>query len=193
MSGPAPGPATIVLAAGAGTRFGEGAKLVAKVDGEPLLARVLAALDGVGEPQVVVLGAHAEQVGATVTGSWRSVVAAEWKAGPGASLRAGLAAAPAATAALVLLGDLAWLRREAVERVLAVAADERVEAVRACEGATPGHPLLLRGSLLERARSAPDGGLAALLARAPVVQVECSGLGVARDVDVPLDLEGPLP
>lgn len=192
MSG-SPGLATIVLAAGAGSRFGAGAKLVAELDGEPLLARVLAALDGVGEPRVVVLGAHAERVGNVVTGSWRPVRAAGWAAGPGASLRAGLAAAPTAAAALVVLGDLAWLRREAVERVLAAAADDPAEAVRACEGATPGHPLLLRGSLLECARSAPDAGLAALLGRVPVARVECSGLGVARDVDTPLDLGRPLP
>jgi nicotine blue oxidoreductase len=179
--------ATVVLAAGAGSRFG-GPKQVAELDGEPLLGRVLAALEGIGSPQIVVLGAHAERVRASVPApAWTPVVAPGWRAGPGASLRAGLAAAPAASAALVVLGDLGWLRREAAERVLAAAADP-AEAVRAFEGARPGHPLLLRGAMLARARAAPDAGLAPVLAKAPPACVQCEGLGVARDVDTPLDL-----
>jgi nicotine blue oxidoreductase len=180
--------ATVVLAAGAGSRFG-GPKQLAELDGEPLLGRVLAALDGLGDPQIVVLGAHAERVRTAVpTPAWRPVVAEDWEAGPGASLRAGLEAAPAATAALVVLGDLGWLRREAAERVLAAAAADPAEAVRAFEGERPGHPLLLRGALLERARAAPDAGLASLPEVAQATRVECAGLGVGRDVDTPSDL-----
>jgi hypothetical protein len=43
--------------------------------------------------------------------------------------------------------------------------------------------------LLERARSAPDAGLAGVLKGAQVTRVECVGLGACRDVDVRADLD----
>lgn len=184
------GTATIVLAAGAGSRFG-GVKQLAEIEGESLLGRVLAVLDGNAEPRIVVLGAAAEEVRSAVPSArWKVVRAADWAEGPGASLRAGLAAVPTAEAAMIVLADLAWLRREAVERVRAAAASSRtVEAFRAVEGERPGHPLLIRGDLLVAARAAPDPGLRPLLARVAVEPVECSGLGVCRDVDTVADLD----
>lgn len=184
--------ATVVLAAGSGSRFG-GIKQLAPVDGRPLLSRALAALEGFEGPRIVVLGARAELLRPLVAeAGWKATVAADWRKGLGASLRAGLAAAPAADGALISLGDLPWLRREAVERVLAAAAraPAEVEAVRAFDHDVPGHPLLIRGGLLARARRAPDGGLRPLLASARMRRVPCAGLGVARDVDTAEDLEG---
>ncbi len=180
-------PATIVLAAGRGSRFG-GVKQLAEVDGIPILRRVLDALEGYGDPQLVVLGAAAPSVERVVPASWRALVAADWSSGRGASLRAGLAAVPEASAALVCVGDLPWLRREAVEQVLARSRCEAEEAVRPFEGKTPGHPLLLRGALLGRARDAPDKGLGRLLGSGPVAAVDCGGLGVCHDVDTVEDL-----
>lgn len=186
------GLATIVLAAGAGTRFG-GVKQLVEIEGEPLLGRVLATLAARPEPRIVVLGAEAEAVRAAVPAGWTVVVAVDWAEGQGASLRAGLAAAPDAAAALIVLGDLAWLRPEAVERVLAAAAaaPPEVQAVRASEDDVPGHPLLIRGELLSAARDAPAAGLRDLLAPAITLAVDCAGLGATCDVDTPADLEPP--
>ncbi len=182
------GLATVVLAAGAGSRFG-GAKQLALVENRPVLSRVLESLAGVGECRIVVLGAAAERVRPLVQPPWRAVVAADWEDGPGASLRAGLAAAGEAEAALIVLADLAWLDPRAVERVLAAAESHPgAEALRACERGRPGHPLLVRGALLAAARQAPDEGLRPLLEAVRVEPVECAGLGVARDVDTPADL-----
>lgn len=182
--------ATIVLAAGAGTRFG-GVKQLAPAGGQPLLSRVLRVLDDVGDDRVVVLGAAAEQVAAApIYDGWRPVVAKDWAVGPGASLRAGLRATPDAGAALIVLGDLLWLRREAAERVLGAGRTSGgSEAARAFDGDVPGHPVLVWGRLLERARTAPDQGLGPLLAGAQPVRVPCEGLGVARDVDTTADLD----
>jgi CTP:molybdopterin cytidylyltransferase MocA len=184
-----PALATIVLAAGAGRRFG-GRKQLARIDGEPMLARVLGAAGGWAGTQVVVLGAAAEEIGAMpIFAGWEVEVAADWELGQGASLRAGLGRAGGAEAALIFLGDLPWLRREAVARVLAAAAaQEGPAAFRAVDGATPAHPVLIRGELLDRAREAPDGGLGGMLRGEDVVPVPCEGLGVVRDVDVPDDL-----
>jgi CTP:molybdopterin cytidylyltransferase MocA len=182
------GLATVVLAAGAGTRFG-GAKQLALVEGRPVLSRVLEALPRAGERRLVVLGAAAERVRPLVQPPWEAVLAADWEDGPGASLRAGLEAAADAEAVLIVLGDLAWLQPEAVERVLAAAdANPDAEALRATEAGRPGHPLLIRGALLTAARAAPDAGLRPLLAAVPVQQVDCSGLGACRDVDRPGDV-----
>jgi CTP:molybdopterin cytidylyltransferase MocA len=182
--------ATVVLAAGAGSRFG-GAKQLALAGGQPLLSRVLRALDDVGDDRVVVLGAAAEQVGAApIYDGWRPVVAEDWAAGPGASLRAGLRATPGARSALIVLGDLPWLRREAAERVLeAGRSGGGSEAARAFDGDVPGHPVLVWGRLLERARAAPDQGLGPLLAGSKIIRVPCTGLGVACDVDRRTDLD----
>lgn len=185
------GLAVVVLAAGAGSRFG-GVKQTAVVDGRRLLSRVLGGLEDVGARRIVVLGADVDAVRPVVgEDHWEVVDAAGWKAGPGASLRAGLAAAPDADSALIVLGDLAWLRREAVQRVLddAANAPAGVEAIRAFDGRTPGHPLLVRGSLLQQARAAPDSGLRPLLDGVAVRAVDCTGLGVTQDVDTVADLD----
>ncbi|MFN8217994.1 MAG: nucleotidyltransferase family protein [Solirubrobacterales bacterium] len=179
--------ATVVLAAGAATRFGA-PKQLAALEGRPLLGRVLEAVEGFGATQAVVLGAAAERIRPVVSEDrWQVIVAADWRAGIGASLRAGLAAVPAGTA-LVVLGDLPWLRREAVQRVLDAAARSEAEAVRAYERDVPGHPVLLRGELLRQARSAPDAGLGPLLVQSEILAVDCTGLGTARDVDTAADL-----
>lgn len=188
---PDPALATIVLAAGEGRRFG-GRKQLAPVGGEPMLVRTMGAVAGLAGTQVVVLGAGAEEVAATASfAGWEIEVASDWRLGQGASLRAGLRRAGDVAAALIVLGDLPWLRREAATRVLEAArARAGPSAFRAFEGSTPGHPVLIRGELLARAREAPDAGLGGVLGGEAVVGVDCAGLGVARDVDVPDDLDG---
>jgi CTP:molybdopterin cytidylyltransferase MocA len=183
---------SVVLAAGEGRRFGS-AKQLALIEGEPMLTRVLDAVADVGGDKILVLGAHGELVGAEIeTHGWRVVVAEDWSLGPGASLRAGLAVADPVEAALILLGDLAWLRPAAVRRVVEAASSRgpEVEFIRAGESGRPGHPVLIRGPLLAAARQAPDSGLKRLLDPRRGVMIDCSGLGVCRDVDRPGDLPG---
>ncbi len=104
-----------------------------------------------------------------------------------ADVRAGLAAAPDAQAALVVLGDLPWLDPVAVERV-AAAGRSGVAAARATDGGRPGHPVWIGSALIDAARAAPDEGLRSLLAAAPTEPVTCDGLGVCDDVDRTADL-----
>lgn len=174
--------ATIVLAAGAGSRFG-GGKQLAEIAGTPMLTRVLDTVAAVTRPpRVVVLGAAADVVAAAIPSGWTTVIAGDWDRGPGASLRAGLAAVPAAQAALIVLGDLPWLSGEAVRRVRAALAPD-VVAARATDAGRPGHPVLIGPELIAAARQAPDAGLAGLLRSAATLAVPCDGLGVIDDVD----------
>jgi CTP:molybdopterin cytidylyltransferase MocA len=113
--------AGLLLAAGAGRRYGF-PKALAHMDGEPLLARGMRLLaDGGCRPVLVVLGAQADRVRAEVGIPDGCVVVADgWAEGIGASLRAGLAALarlPDAAAVVVALVDQPYLGAEAVRRL----------------------------------------------------------------------------
>lgn len=177
--------AGIVLAAGAGTRFG-GIKQLAPFRGRPLIEHVLAAMAATPlDARYVVLGANAAEIiaGADLHGA-ESVLCEEWAAGQSASLRAGVEAAGDAEAAVIALGDQPLLAPAAFRRVL----DARgsAAAVRATYGGVPGHPVLLERVLLDRVGGlAGDTGARALLADAEVADVPCDGLGSPADVDTP--------
>ena len=171
----------LILAAGEGRRFG-GTKQLAELAGRPLLEHVLAAMTGVS-PRVVVLGHAAEEVRAGVDLHGASVVVCEdWAEGQSASLRAGLAALAGCDAVVVVLGDQPGITAEAVAAVVTAAGDEH--AVRAVYDGTPGHPVLLRRPLLERAGELRgDSGFRDLLESATVREVEIGGLADPADID----------
>jgi molybdenum cofactor cytidylyltransferase len=171
----------LILAAGEGRRFG-GTKQLAELDGRPLLEHVLAAMIGVW-PRVVVLGHAADKIARGVDLHGASVVVCEdWAEGQSASLRAGLTALAGCDAVVVVLGDQPGITPRAVEAVIAAAGDE--DAVRALYDGTPGHPVLLRRSLLARAGELRgDVGFRDLLEGATVREVEIGGLADPADID----------
>ena len=181
--------AGVVLAAGAGTRFG-GRKQVAVLDGRPLLAHVVSVLQASPlAARVVVLGADADDIAGEVDLSGvRAVRCPGWSEGQSASLRCGLDAVPDADAVVVLLGDQPWVSARAVAAVVA-ARVEGADAVRASYGGAPGHPVLLERSLFPALRALRgDVGARDVLCDAAVADVPCDGLGDPRDVDTPADL-----
>ena len=181
----------LVLAAGAGTRFG-GAKQLAEIDGRPMLEHVLATMAGAPlDRVVVVVGAEAEAVldGVDLHGA-SAVVCDGWEEGMAASLRAGVDALGDCEAVVVVLGDQPLLSAAAVERVVA-ARGEEVDAVRATYGGEPGHPVLLERGLFARvAELRGDIGARVLLEGTRVTEVACDGLGRPDDVDTPAALAG---
>jgi CTP:molybdopterin cytidylyltransferase MocA len=83
---------------------------------------------------------------------------------------------------VVVLGDQPGITAEAVDAILAAAGDE--DAVRAVYDGTPGHPVLLRRPLLERAGELRgDVGFRGLLEGATVREVEIGGLADPADID----------
>jgi nicotine blue oxidoreductase len=175
--------AGLVLAAGEGRRFG-GPKQLAEVDGRPLVEHALAALAGL-DRVAVVLGAHADDVRAGADlGAAELVFCPDWAEGIGASLRAGLAALDGAGEVVILLADQPGVSAAAVARVRSTPG----AAARAVYGGEPGHPVVVRRPLLERAGELRgDAGFRALLEGA--AEVECSDLGDGRDIDTRHDLE----
>jgi CTP:molybdopterin cytidylyltransferase MocA len=125
---------------------------------------------------VVVSGAHELEADARV------VHCAEWELGQGASLRCGLRALPAETAAaVVVLADGPDLDPRAVDRVLEVWHESRAEVVAATYGGVRLHPVLLARSAWERI---PDEGARIL----PGLLVPCDDLTPPGDVDFADDL-----
>ena len=171
----------LILAAGEGRRFGS-TKQLAELRGRPLLEYALEAMIPVS-PRVVVLGHAADEIVARVDLHGATpVVCDRWAEGQAASLRCGLGALAGADAVVVALGDQPGLTGAAVEALIAAAGDE--DAVRAVYDGVPGHPVLLRRPLLDRAGELRgDTGFRDLLEDAAVREVEVGGLADPADID----------
>lgn len=199
----APAVAGVLLAAGAGRRYGMPKALV---DGGGWLRRSVAALaDGGCDPVLVVLGAAAEQAAALLPEGARAVVAPDWDEGMGASLRTGLAALadPAAVkgtstapdaarvpftaeveAVLIHLVDLPDIGAAVVRRVAGHAAPEAV--ARATFDGRYGHPVLLGRDHWDAVLGTVGGDRGArdwLAGRADLLLVDCTDLATGTDVD----------
>jgi CTP:molybdopterin cytidylyltransferase MocA len=179
--------AGLVLAAGAGTRFG-GPKAVVELAGERLVDRAVRVLREGGVSRTYVVGGAValEVVGASV------VTNPDWATGMGSSLRVGLAAMTGdVEAALVLLVDQVGLTSAAVSRVLAAGADPDRLATATYDGRR-GHPVLIgRAHWREvTATAVGDVGAREMLAANSdrVVTVECGDVATDVDVDRPEDL-----
>lgn len=184
--------AGLLLAAGAGRRYGMPKALVER-DGRRLVDRAAATLRGSGlHPVVVVLGAAAEQVraGSDLAGC-QVVVNPDWDSGMGSSLRAGLAALADtdAVAAVVLLVDMPGITAAAVRRVSADAGPQAL--VMAGYPARAGHPVLLGREHWDGVRELATGDAGAReylrTRRRDVVVVPCADVADDRDLDTPAD------
>lgn len=195
---PAPGGrprvAAIVLAAGAGRRMRGADKLLEPVEGEPVLARVVAAATGSqSDETVVVLPPGAEARRAAVAGLGAAVVEApDWGEGMAASLRAGLAAvAGRADAVVVLLADMPEVGARAVDRLIAAFdPEEGREICRAVTAAgVPGHPVLFGRRFFETlAALTGDRGAREVIRDAGEFVTEVTtGEGAVIDLDTPED------
>lgn len=113
----------LVLAAGRGKRFGAASKLLADVDGRPVLRHVVeAALAARLDPVIVVLGAGAEAGLQALAGlddaRLRVVFNPGWKSGKASSIETGLRAVPSdAPGVVALLGDMPRVPTWLIERV----------------------------------------------------------------------------
>ena len=190
--------AAVLLAAGAATRYRAAdpslaTKLVARVDGVPLVRRAAdAALASRADPLVVVTGHAAPEVRAALEGL--PLVLAhnpDHATGMASSLRTGLASLPGdVDGALVLLGDMPGVTAALIDRlVAALAAAPDAEAVVPVHGGRRGNPALLARSLFRAAMALTgDEGARRLLARARLVEVPVDDEAVLLDVDDPAAL-----
>lgn len=172
--------AGLVLAAGAGARYGA-PKAPVEIDGERLVDRAVRVLREAGcNPVLVVLGAWVGEVpGATV------VVNADWDEGMGSSLRCGLAALDETVvdSVVVTLVDLPGLTSQAVTRV----AQQSAAIVSATYGGVRGHPVRFAREHWAGIAAVANGDVGAreyLRGRTDVVQVEVGDVASGEDLDV---------
>ncbi len=191
--------AALVLAAGKASRFraaaGEGGpatKLVALLDGKPLVRHVAeAALASRARPVVVVTGHARAEVEAALAGlPVRFVHNPDFATGLASSLRTGVAALPAAAGgAVVLLGDMPRVSAAVIDALLdAREASPGASAVAPATGGRRGNPVLVTRALFPAIMElSGDVGARALLAAAGdgVVETPVDDESIAFDVDTP--------
>ncbi len=192
-----PSPATgrtvaLVLAAGAGSRFG-GGKLLATLAGRPILQHVLDRLAEAGLVDVVVvLGGDARVVEQVI--AWRSerrVINSTPERGLASSLHVGMdALRPDAAAVLIALGDQPLVAVETIRSLIDSPVDpSRPVVVPAYDGDLGRNPVLLRRAAFALAREASgDRGLGPVLADHPEAVQTIPISGDNPDVDTQDDL-----
>jgi CTP:molybdopterin cytidylyltransferase MocA/SAM-dependent methyltransferase len=188
MSG---GTVGLVLAAGAGSRFG-GGKLLAPIGGRPILQHVLDALAaaGVGDV-VVVLGREAGAIEAAI--DWRTerrVVNPDPERGLSSSLAVGFETiGPDAGSVLVALGDQPLVSVQVIRSLLDAPVDtSRPIVVPAYPDERGRNPVLVRRAAFPIvAEASGDRGLGPVIAAHPDLVAEIPVDGANPDVDTPAD------
>ncbi len=195
MHGLADRTAGIVLAAGAGIRFGR-QKLLEPIAGQPMLQHVLdLAAELTLAPVVVVLGDDVHLVRAGCR--WRNevIVTNPHPAdGISGSVRLGLAQLDDSHAerALMLLGDQPWLQAVQLEALLATPRECALIVPR--YRGTPGAPVLLNRAVWPMAAALEgDRGFSQLFAARPDLVTYVDLPGTNPDIDTPADLSVTLP
>jgi molybdenum cofactor cytidylyltransferase len=185
----------VVLAAGEASRFGS-VKLLAALDGRPLLQHVLDAVADAGiEQVVVVLGRARGEIEPAI--AWRAelrVANPNPELGLSSSLQVGMAAVaradPPADAVLILLGDQPRVRPGVISALLAAPASDRPIVLPVYAGGGGANPVLLRREAWPIVTQVTgDRGLGPLIASRTHLVQGVSVPGDNPDVDEPADLE----
>ena len=187
----------VVLAAGKSTRMGGRNKLLASIDGTPVVARVVDAALASRAAQVVVVTGH-DKVPVAAVLRRRPIELVhnpDYDRGLSSSLRVGLTALDAAVdAALVCLGDMPWVAAAHLDALIAAfesAPGEPPICVPTHDGER-GNPVLWPArDFAELCGLDGDAGGRRLIRRYAerVLLVPIADAAVRRDVDVPSDLE----
>ena len=194
--------AVVLLAAGAGSRFGRepGAKLLAQIEGQPMLAGVLDQVRAYGPAATVVVLGHAAAAIEQAL-AWRDEIRVRNHAperGLASSLQVGIDALRALPdpfdGAFIVLGDQPRLRAptmQALETAAAAARPaDRPVVIPRYDAPGPRNPvLLLRPAWGWVDELTGDHGLGPLIAAVPDLVLEVPVTGAMPDVDTPADLE----
>ncbi len=187
------GISAVVLAAGAGSRFG-GGKLLAEYRGRPLIEATLLGLrEAPVDETIVVVGNDAEGLrGICEAYGVRLAENPDWAEGMATSVRKGLVScSPDTRAAVVVLADQPLVGAKAVERLARAYEDGANVAVATYGGKRRNPVLFARGTwpMLGEELSG-DEGARSFLKRHPemVTEVPCDDVADPTDVDTVEDL-----
>jgi molybdenum cofactor cytidylyltransferase len=186
--------AAIVLAAGQSRRMGPDNKLLAPIDGRPMIAHVVdAMLASRTSPVIVVTGHEAERVRAALGGrkvQWRHNP--DYAEGLSASLRAGLDALPEVEGVVIALGDMPRIKAGQIDRLVAAfnPTEGRAICVPTVRGKR-GNPVLFASRFLPEMREiGGDVGARHLIGAhaEEVVEIEMDDDAALLDIDTPAAL-----
>jgi molybdenum cofactor cytidylyltransferase len=183
--------AGVLLAAGGATRFGS-QKLVATLDGTPIVQLAARALAAATDISIIVVGNESTSVRAALGATEARIVEnPDWAQGLATSLRCGIAAVPSeVAAAIVSLGDQPGLDAAVARSLVARWRDTQSPIVTARYRGVRGHPVLFDRSMFgEIAALRGDAGAKLLIEQSPdrVAYVDIDS-DVPRDVDTKEDL-----
>lgn len=192
LSAPATRVAGVILAAGEARRYGA-PKLLVPLAGRPLLQHVVDAANASALGDVVVVVGHAadEVLAGVRLGRARAMLNEAYATGQSSSLRAGLRAATAADAVVVLLGDQPGVRAALLDALVERQRATGAAAVMCSWKGRRSPPTLLHRDLWPAVEAlAGDVGAREILARREDVAVleVTEDLGSLEDVDRPDDL-----
>jgi molybdenum cofactor cytidylyltransferase len=183
--------AAIVLAAGQGTRFGQMPKMLAQLDGKPLVRHAVEAALGSSVNAVIVVVGHREAEVRQALGGLPVTLAPnpDYADGLSTSLRAGFAMRPEeAEACVIMLGDMPRVTSSLVDGLVSAWREAgRPAAALPVQNGRRGNPVLLSVALAgEIAELTGDVGAGPLLqARQDVLEWAVEDPAVALDVDTP--------
>jgi molybdenum cofactor cytidylyltransferase len=189
--------AAIILAAGASSRFEDGQKLLAEIDGIPIVRRVCSAVarSVVGDDILVVAERDGAVTRAAGEDRWRIVENSKARDGLSSSLRAGLEhVGPDADGAAIVLADMPGITSDLIDELISAfsEADGRAIVFPESRDGRQGHPVIWPRDLFpELLAVLGDHGGKDVLARyrdrcRPVL---CESAGAFIDIDTPRDLE----
>jgi molybdenum cofactor cytidylyltransferase len=187
---PVPDIRGVLLAAGAGRRFG-GSKLLHPVEGVPMAVRAARRLLGALPGSIAVVRFADEALARQLAAEgMRIVLNPHAGEGVGTSLACGVRATAEAAGWIIALADMPFIRAETIVQVARAVEGERSIAAPVLNGRR-GHPVGFgRAYYAELTALAGDTGARALMARhrRHVTLVRVDDVGVHRDVDSVADL-----
>lgn len=192
MSG-APAIAAILLAAGSSRRFGPANKLLAEVDGQPLIVRAAAMIEAGGVDRLLVVTGHqADRIAAAVAGDGRRMIYNErHECGLGTSIAAGIGALDAdIDGVLIVQGDMPALSAAVIAALCTAfaAAGGAVVVFPVTSEGRQGNPVLWPRRLFAAlGQLSGDTGAKQLLLAEGDAAIGIAGLGagIALDIDTP--------
>jgi molybdenum cofactor cytidylyltransferase len=182
-----------LLAAGTGSRFEGGNKLLADLEGEPIVAHAARTLtESALDAAVAVVGHESEAVSSALPGEIDVLANPEYRRGQSASVRRTIEAARErdAEAVLFALGDMPRVSVETADAILRTYRTSPLGIVAPRHRNRRGNPVLFDSRYFDAlADVAGDRGGRELLESESVERVDVPDPGIHRDVDTEADLQ----
>lgn len=183
-----------ILAAGKSERYGSTNKLLADIDGEPVVRCATRTLvDADTDGVTVITGHESERVGDALSDLPVSIREnPAYERGQSTTVREAVRTARErhADAVIIALGDMPYVSRDSIDALVEAYERGAGDAIAPAHGGTRGNPVLFDSAHFEALLDVTGdiGGREILLSSEGSVLLSVSDPGVLRDIDRPADL-----